>query len=171
MIVSDKSNGMLVLKEARADVFAVFWMTFATCAVIALFILKSGYIMAFAIVLFGVPLAVIFAIDKFAKQKVVLFDRQENRVTLKQGQLPPKVTVERPFSNLLDAIVQEDHPQRSDGSPAPATYRAALRFRSSIREEEIPLRDVFSDHARAKELADTINAWLAQDVDSDTRQA
>jgi hypothetical protein len=171
MKISHTSTRQLTLQETSADIFTIYYIPFGLCAIPALIFLKNGHLGFFVLFMVGLPVVILLIVSSIALKTELSLDRQRNIVEIHEGQLFPKVIFQRPLSDLVQAIVQEDHPKRSDGSPAPTTYRPAMEIVSSLRHEEVPVRDVFGKQRDAQELADTINTWLAQDVDSPTPQA
>ncbi len=166
MEVSQKSKDRLVMQSAAADIFKVYYLPFGLCAVPALILLKNGHWGLFVFFMVGSPLIILTIVGRVATKKELWLDRQRGVVEIKEGQLFPSTTLQRPLSELKRVIVQDELTKRSDGSPGLTAHRAAMEFVSGLNKEEVPIRDVFGDQKNAHELAGTINTWLAQDVDS-----
>lgn len=108
----------------------------------------------------------------FVRRDDLILDRTRNKIELRHATVFGRKTVIHALTDLEDAIVQTQKANRnSSHSNNVPTHRLALVLSSGMDAGTHPVTENYMSGNGAQRAADVINAWLAMNVDSASKQA
>ncbi|EBA12349.1 hypothetical protein RCCS2_13669 [Roseobacter sp. CCS2] len=116
--------------------------------------------------LFAIPLFVSIFLIVFVRRDDLILDRSRNLLELQHSTFRGRTKVQHKLEHLQRAKLQS-----SRTSKGGTTYRIALVLDGGMDAGTHPVTPVYASGNSAKHGVETINAWLAQDVDSAQAQA
>ncbi len=166
MKVIRNTSEQLILRDVSwiiAIVFSAFILAMLGFGLNALF---AGDMVGAFWGLLAVPTFLCIFLVAFVRRDEVILDRSRNLVELRHSTFLGRTRVKHELTHLERALTQAHY-----GGKGGATYRVALVLGGGMDAGTHPVTPVYSSGNGAKRAADTINDWLAQDVDSTDRQA